>query len=108
VALASLLILAVAGCQKATRTSDPALVPIQEMLDTQLPAGTPRANVYLYLSTQGYPTEQTEKRDTIVAIIRKIDTQRLEPVTARVTFYFDANGKLTGFELERTMNQPIS
>lgn len=78
------------------------------MLDSQLPVGTPRANVYLYLSTQGYPTEPSEKRDTIVAIIRKIDTQRLEPVTARVTFHFDANGKLTGFELQRTMNQPMS
>jgi len=28
-------------------------------------------------------------------------------VTARVTFYFDENGKLKDYELQRTMNEPI-
>jgi len=28
-------------------------------------------------------------------------------VTARVTFYFDANGKLNTYEIVRTINAPI-
>ena len=95
------------GCQKHFLPEDPQLKPIQEMLDAQVPIGTPEANVSLFLNSQGYPLETSYKPGTLVAIIRKIDTQRLEPVTARVTFYFDANGKLTSVELQRTMNAPV-
>jgi len=28
-------------------------------------------------------------------------------VTAMVTFYFDANGKLNTYDIVRTMNQPV-
>jgi len=77
------------------------------MLDSQLPPGTPQPNVALYLSTQGYPEQPSQEPGTIVAIIRKIDMQTMEPVTARVTFYFDARGRLNTFELKRTPNLPI-
>jgi hypothetical protein len=60
-----------------------------------------------FLSARGYPTEPPEKPGTLVAIIRHIDTEKLQPVTARVTFYFDANGKLNTYEIVRTMNAPI-
>lgn len=95
------------GCEKILAPPDPAVKPIQEMLEQQLPPGTPQSNVSLYLSTMGYQQEAATKPGTLVAIIRKIDTEKMEPVTARATFYFDANGKLTKFELQRTVNQPI-
>lgn len=104
-ACASILLLS--GCQKATKTDDPQLKPIQQMLDEQLPQGTTEAAVNAFLSSRGYVSEPGEKRGTIVATIRHIDTERLQPVTARVTFYFDANGKLNTYELRRTMNEPI-
>jgi hypothetical protein len=56
---------------------------------------------------RGYETEATDKPGTIVAIIRHIDTEKLQPVTARVTFYFDASGKLNTYEIVRTMNRPV-
>jgi hypothetical protein len=77
------------------------------MLDRQVPLGTPQANVSLFLNSQGYPLKPSEKAGTLVAVIRKIDTQRLEPVTARVTFYFDASGKLTSVDLQGTPNEPV-
>jgi hypothetical protein len=95
------------GCQKHFLPEDPRLKPIQEMLNAQVPIGTPEANVSLFLNSQGYPLETSYKPGTLVAIIRKIDIQRLEPVTARVTFYFDAREKLTSVELQRTMNAPV-
>jgi hypothetical protein len=95
------------GCEKILAPPDPALKPIQEMLEQQLPPGTPQSNVSLYLSTMGYEQAAATKPGTLVAIIRKIDTEKMEPVTARATFYFDANGKLTKFELQRTLNQPV-
>ena len=95
------------GCQKHFLPEDPQLKPIQDMLDAQVPIGTPEANVSLFLNSQGYPLEPSYKAGTLVAIIRKIDTQRLQPVTARVTFYFDANGKLASVVLQRTMNAPV-
>lgn len=100
-------ILLLAGCSKAFKVEDPQLKPIQEMLDTNLPPGTPDGAVSQFLATRAYPTEPSDKPSTIVAIIRHIDTEKLQPVTARVTFHFDANGKLRDYELVRTMNAPI-
>lgn len=102
-ALSSLL----AGCKKTNEVDDPQLKPIQEMLNAALPEGSTEATVHQFLSTRGYPTEPTGKPGTLVAIIRHIDTEKLQPVTARVTFYFDANGKLNTMEIVRTFNQPI-
>ncbi len=95
------------GCQKMFKTEDPALKPIQEMLEKSVPPGTPRANVSQYLSSQGYAEERSDKPGTVVTVIRKIDIEKMQPVTARATFYFDANGKLNTFELQRVPNQPI-
>lgn len=105
VTFAAILILA--GCQKAVKTDDPQLKPIQQLLDEQLPLGTTEASVNAFLSARGYLSEPGEKQDTIVATIRHIDTQRVQPVTARVTFYFDVNGKLKDYQLQRTKNEPI-
>ena len=95
------------GCKKALQVDDPQLKPIQNMLETELPVGTPEAAVSQFLSTRGYPTEPSDKPGTLIAIIRHIDTEKLQPVTARVTFYFDANGKLNTYDIVRTMNQPV-
>ena len=88
-------------------TKDPVLKPIQEMLEEKLPPGTPRSNVSFYLASQGYSEEAGEKPGTLVTVIRKIDTEKMEPVTAKVTFYFDANGKLNTYDIVRTMNSPV-
>ena len=96
-----------AGCKKAFQIDDPQLKPIQIMLETELPVGTPETAVSHFLSMRGYPTEPSDKPGTLIAIIRHIDTEKLQPVTARVTFYFDANGKLNTYDIVRTMNQPV-
>jgi len=98
------MLAAVVGCQKAPRTRDPQLKPIEEMLDAQVPVGAPEANVLTYLNTRGYPVLPPGRRGTIVASIQPMDTQT---VTARVTFYFDANHKLNTYELERSSNEPV-
>jgi hypothetical protein len=99
-----------AGCkqQKAGETSDPQLKPIQEMLEQNLPIGTSDAAVQTFLSSRGYTIETPDKPGTMVATIRHIDTQTVQPVTARVTFYFDANGKLSTYEIRRIFNQRVS
>ena len=98
-------VLLLSGCKKNVEVDDPQLKPIQEMLNTDLPTGTTESAVSQYLATRGYPTEASDKPGTLVAIIRHIDTERLQPVTARVTFYFDANGKLNTTEIVRTFNR---
>jgi hypothetical protein len=94
------------GCKNTFKVEDPQLQPIQTMLQQKLPAGTNQAIVEQFLSARGYETEPPEKPGTMVAVIRHVDPQFLRPVTARVTFYFDANGKLNTFELVRIANQP--
>src|SRR5271170_5076448 len=97
-----------AGCkQQPGETSDPQLKPIQEMLQQNLPIGTSDATVQTFLSSRGYTLETPDKPGTLVATIRHIDTQTLKPVTARVTFYFDANGKLNTYEILRIFNQRV-
>jgi hypothetical protein len=105
--LLAITLLFSAGCQKSIRTSDPQLKPIQDMLDAQLPPGTPDSIVLTFLDARGYPIQPAQKQGTVVAIIRHIDRDTVQPVTARVTFYFDANRKLNTFELQRTLNEPI-
>jgi hypothetical protein len=95
------------GCKDAFKAEDPQLKPIHTMLQQKLPAGINQAIVLEFLSARGYETEPPEKPGTIVAVIRHVDPQFLRPVTARVTFYFDANGKLDTFDLVRIANQPI-
>jgi hypothetical protein len=103
-----LLALLAAGCQKTfMQVDDPQLKPIQEMIETQLPRGSTTERVTTFLSVRGYELQTPEKPGTLVAIIRHIDLQTVRPVTARVTFYFDANGRLNAVELVRTANQPI-
>lgn len=95
-----------AGCGGAGRTDDPQLKPIQAMLEEELPRRTPEEKVVLYLDNHGYSILAAQKQGTIVAIIRRKDTAAVQPVMARVTFYFDANRKLNTFELERPENVP--
>lgn len=95
------------GCKNAFKVEDPQLKPIQTMLEQKLPAGVNQAVVQQFLSARGYETEPPQKPGTMVAVIRHVDPQLLHPVTARVTFYFDANGKLDTFDLVRIANQPI-
>ena len=101
-------LLCTAGCQKMPRTDDPQLKPIQDMLDAQLPPGTPDTKVLTFLENRGFPVLPAGKQGTIVTNIRHIDSQTVTPVTARVTFYFDANRKLNTYEMQRTFNEPIS
>lgn len=103
---ASLLLLFIAGCGKSSpEVTDPQLKPIQEMLNSQLPTGSSEGTVQQFLSARGYPVERASQPGTLVALIRHIDTEKLQPVTARVTFYFDANGRLNTTEIERTFNR---
>jgi hypothetical protein len=69
------------------------------MLDAQLPAGTPKSRVLFYLNSQGFPLENSNDPRVIAATIHHVDTETLKPVTARVTFQFDAEDKLKSYEL---------
>jgi hypothetical protein len=99
--LSVLLLLAVAGCKQNAHTSDPKLRQIDEMLNSQLPQGTPKSRVILYLSSQGFATERSPDDHTIVAIVGHVDTELLQPATARVTFHFDAADKLKSYDLDQ-------
>jgi hypothetical protein len=94
------LVLALAGCKTGAHTSDPRLHQIDEMLDAQLPQGTPRARVIFYLSSQNFTVENPGDAKAVVAIVHRVDTNTLQPVTARVTFQFDASDKLKSYDLE--------
>ncbi len=89
------------------QVDDPQLKPIQEMLETQLPKGSTTERVTMFLSVRGYELQPSEKPGTLVVIIRHIDLQTVRPVTARVTFVFDSNGKLNTVEMTRIPNQAI-
>jgi hypothetical protein len=92
--------LALAGCtDDKHHTSDPKLQKIDEILAAQLPVGTTFDRVNYFLNSRGYKIEDTRTQHVVVAVIRHIDTDTLEPATARVTFHFDANDKLTTYEM---------
>jgi len=92
-------LLALAGCKQNGHTSDPRLRPIDEMLDSQLPAGTAKSRVVFYLNSQNFPVENAGDTRAIVAIVRHVDSDTLQPATARVTFHFDTSDNLKSYEL---------
>jgi hypothetical protein len=100
------LLLAIAGCNSNSHTSDPHLRQIDEMLNTQLPQGTPKSRVLFFLNTQGFPLENSGDTKVVVAVVHHVDTNTLQPATARVTFHFDASGKLTTYELSPAAEAP--
>ena len=93
------LVLTPIGCKGSGHTSDPRLRQIDEMLDTQLPAGTAKARVIFYLNSQGFSIEDSKDPHALVAVVRHVDTETLQPVSAAVTFHFDAEDKLKTYEL---------
>jgi hypothetical protein len=107
--LTGLLALAVlvSGCKSSSHTSDSRLQEIDEMLSAQLPPGTPRARVSYFLSSRGYIIQDARDKNSLVAIVRHVDTETLQPATARVTFRFDSNEKLVSFELQRIPDAPF-
>jgi hypothetical protein len=92
-------LLLAAGCNpSATHTSDPRLKQIDQLLNEQLPPGTPMSRVSFFLNTRGYQAEPSPPR-TVVATVEHVDTKTLRPSAARVTFHFDANNKLLTYEM---------
>ena len=89
------VLLCFAGCKdslkNAFKVEDPQLKPIETMVQQNVPLGSTQGSVLEFLSARGYPTDNPTEPDTIVGIIRHIDTEKMQPVTARVTFYFDKN-----------------
>ena len=94
------LVLAIAGCKTGVHTSDPRLRQIDEMLNSQLPEGTPKSRVIFFLSSQNFPVENASDTKAVVAIVHRVDTDTLQPATARVIFHFDASDKLKSYDLE--------
>jgi len=94
------LSLALSGCKTSGHTSDPRLRQIDEMLDSQLPQGTPKSRVIFFLSSQNFAVENARDARTVVAIVHRVDTDTLQPATARVTFHFDDADKLKSYDLE--------
>ncbi|HEY6387332.1 MAG TPA: hypothetical protein VIX91_16790 [Candidatus Acidoferrum sp.] len=95
------------GCKHNGHTSDVRLQKIDEMLNVELPPGTPRSRVEYFLSSRGYKLEDAPDRNSVVAVVRHIDTDTLQPATARTTFHFDSNNKLTSYELQTAPDAPL-
>ncbi len=95
------------GCKSDAHTSDSRLQKIDEMLNTQLPRGTPRSRLEFFLNSRGYKPRDSPDKNSLVAVVRQIDTDTLQPATARVTFHFDLNDKLVSYELESAPDAPL-
>jgi hypothetical protein len=94
-------VLCIGACKKgAEHTSDPKLKGIDTLLNAELPAGTPMTRVTYFLNTRGYELQEARGSHTVVAVVRHVNTETLEPEAARVTFHFDAQDKLLDYDLE--------
>jgi hypothetical protein len=105
IALLSLVL--ASGCKSHSHTSDSRLQKIDEMLNTQLPPGTPMSRVDHFLKSRGYAIEDSPDRNSLVAVVRHVDTETLQPATARVTFHFDSNRNLVSYELQQAPDVPL-
>jgi hypothetical protein len=109
VAVAMALILGAAGCKTSgPHTSDPKLKGIDELLAAQLPVGTPRSRVTFFLNSRGYAIGPSPDAHSVVATVHHVNTDTLQPEAARITFHFDANDKLTSYDLEPANTLPTT
>jgi hypothetical protein len=99
--------LSIGGCKASKHSSDARLRAIDEMLDAELPKGTNLARVSLFLNERGYRVENPGQGQMVVAIVRKIDTETLRPVNARVTFHFDRQDQLQSYEMTSAPDEPL-
>jgi hypothetical protein len=53
----------------------------------------------VYLNSQGFSIEDSTDPHALVAVVRHVDTETLQPVSATVTFHFDSEDKLKTYEL---------
>jgi hypothetical protein len=95
------------GCRRNAHTSDQRLQQIDELLNKQLPPGTPLARVDHFLKSRGYPVQDSPDKIALVALVRHIDTDTLQPSTARVTFHFDSNRNLVSYEMQYAPEGPL-
>jgi ATP-dependent 26S proteasome regulatory subunit len=95
------------GCRKNAHTSDSRLQQIDELLNKQLPPGTPLARVDHFLKSRGYIVQDSPDKNSLVALVRHIDTETLQPATARVTFHFDSNQNLISYEMQLVPDAPL-
>src|SRR5882762_3346448 len=97
--LCAFFILIFAGCKQGKHTANPRLRQIDDMLDSQLRPGATKARVTVYLNSQGFAIEKSLDSHSVIAIVRHVDADTLQPETARVTFHFDAHDRLLSYEL---------
>src|SRR5271156_651841 len=102
-----LSLLSASGCKSHAHTSDSRLQKIDEMLNTQLPPGTSMARVDHFLKSRGYAVGDSPDKNSLVAVVRHVDTDTLQPATARVTFHFDSNRNLVSYELQSAPDAPL-
>src|ERR1700732_3458220 len=72
------------GCKSHAHTSDSRLEKIDGMLNAQLPQGTRKSRVEFFLNSRCYKLEDSPDKNSLVAVVRLVDTDTLEPATARV------------------------
>jgi hypothetical protein len=97
--LGLLLILPLVACRGGRHTHNSRLREIDEMLDTRLPEASTKSRVVVYLNSQGFPLQPSKDSRELVALVHHVDTETLKPVTALVTFHFDAADKLKSYDL---------
>jgi hypothetical protein len=102
-----LSLLSASGCKSHSHTSDSRLQKIDEMLNSKLPPGTPMSRVDHFLKSRGYSVEDSPDKNSLVAVVRHVDTDTLQPATARVTFHFDSNRNLISYELQSAPDAPL-
>lgn len=95
------------GCKSHAHTSDSRLEKIDGMLNAQLPQGTPRSRLEFFLNSRGYKLEDSPDKNSLVAVVRLVDTDTLQPATARVTFHLDSHDKLVSYELQSAPDAPL-
>ena len=102
------LCVAAGGCKKAApHTSDARLGHIDELLAKELPPGTPAYRVQTFVHLRGYEVQNSTEPHTLVVIVHHVDLETLQPEAARVTFRFDADLKLTTYDLQPAPTLPI-
>ena len=102
------LCVATGGCKNdAPHTSDPRLEHIDALLAKELPPGTPAYRVQTFVNLRGYEVQNSVEPHTLVVIVHHVDLETLQPEAARVTFRFDADLKLTTYDLQPAPTLPI-
>jgi hypothetical protein len=101
--LVGVMMCAVSGCQQKQETTT---ADVQEIVERELPVGTPLARAQEVLSSKGWEHSYIPAERTVRAMLRDTSSNALVKGSIQITLQFDDQKKLASHDVKEMFTGP--